>query len=43
MKKIDKVGGIILKRQELLVVRKRTEDNRNEYIIPGGKLSLIHI
>ena len=37
MKKIDKVGGIILKRQELLVVRKRTEDNRNEYIIPGGK------
>ena len=37
MKKIDKVGGIILKRQELLVVRKRTEDTRNEYIIPGGK------
>ena len=37
MKKIDKVGGIILKRQELLVVRKLTEDNRNEYIIPGGK------
>lgn len=37
MKKIDKVGGIILKEQELLVVRKRTEDNREEYIIPGGK------
>ena len=37
MKKIDKVGGVILKEKELLVVRKRTKDNREEYIIPGGK------
>lgn len=37
MKKIDKVGGIILSEGKLLVVRKRTKDNREEYIIPGGK------
>lgn len=37
MKKIDKVGGIILSNNKLLVVRKKTKDNREEYIIPGGK------
>lgn len=37
MKKIDKIGGIILKGKELLVVKKRTKNNREEYIIPGGK------
>lgn len=37
MKKIDKIGGIILNEKKLLVVRKRTPDNREEYIIPGGK------
>lgn len=37
MKKIDKIGGIILKDKKILVVRKRTKDNRREYIIPGGK------
>lgn len=37
MKKIDKIGGIILRGKELLVVKKRTKDNREEYIIPGGK------
>lgn len=37
MKKIDKVGGIILRGKELLVVKKYTKDNRQEYIIPGGK------
>lgn len=37
MKKIDKVGGIILKGKDILVVKKRTKDNREEYIIPGGK------
>ena len=37
MKKIDKVGGIILRGKKLLVVRKRTKDNREEYIKPGGK------
>lgn len=37
MKKIDKVGGIILQGKNLLVVKKRTKDNRQEYIIPGGK------
>lgn len=37
MKKIDKVGGIILKGKKILVVKKRTKDNREEYIIPGGK------
>ena len=37
MKKIDKIGGIILKDKELLVVKKRTKDNREEYIIPGGR------
>ncbi len=37
MKKIDKIGGIILRGKKLLVVKKRTKDNREEYIIPGGK------
>jgi len=37
MKKIDKIGGIILRDRKLLVVQKRTKDNREEYIIPGGK------
>lgn len=37
MEKIDKVGGIILRDKKILVVRKRTKDNREEYIIPGGK------
>lgn len=37
MRKIDKIGGIILDGKKLLVVRKRTKDNREEYIIPGGK------
>lgn len=37
MKKIDKVGGVILQGKNLLVVKKRTTDNRQEYIIPGGK------
>ncbi len=37
MKAIDKIGGIILKGKKLLVVRKRTIDNRIEFIIPGGK------
>lgn len=37
MKKIDKIGGIILRDKEILVVKKRTKDNREEYIIPGGK------
>lgn len=37
MKKIDKVGGIILRGKELLVLKKHTKDNREEYIIPGGK------
>lgn len=37
MKKIDKVGGIILHDKNLLVVKKYTKDNRPEYIIPGGK------
>lgn len=37
MKKIDKIGGIILREKKLLVVKKRTKDNREEYIIPGGK------
>ena len=37
MKKIDKIGGIILKDKRILVVKKKTEDNRQEYIIPGGK------
>lgn len=37
MKKIDKIGGIILRGKKLLVVKKRTKDNRSEYIIPGGK------
>ena len=34
---IDKIGGIILKEKRLLVVQKKTKDNRPEYIIPGGK------
>lgn len=37
MNKIDKIGGIILSNKKLLVVKKRTKDNREEYIIPGGK------
>ena len=37
MKIIDKVGGIILNSKKILVVRKKTVDNRTEYIIPGGK------
>lgn len=37
MNGIDKVGGVILKDKKLLVVRKRTKDNRQEFIIPGGK------
>ncbi len=37
MKKIDKIGGIILKDKKLLVVQKITKDNRPEFIIPGGK------
>lgn len=37
MKKNDKIGGIILDNKKPLVVRKRTKDNREEYIIPGGK------
>lgn len=37
MKKIDKVGGIILDDKKLLVVKKFTKDNRQEYIIPGGR------
>lgn len=38
MQKIVKVGGIILNEKRLLVVKKRTKDNRQEYIIPGGKI-----
>lgn len=34
---IYKVGGIILNSKKLLVVRKKTLDNRFEFIIPGGK------
>ena len=34
---IDKVGGVIIKNKKLLVVRKRTKENFQEYIIPGGK------
>lgn len=37
MNTIDKVGGIILKDKKLLVVQKRTKNNRQEFIIPGGK------
>ena len=37
MNGIDKVGGIILEDKKILVVRKRTKDNRQEFIIPGGK------
>jgi len=37
MKKVDKVGAIILKDKKILAVRKRTNDNRPEYIIPGGR------
>lgn len=37
MKIIDKIGGIILCNRKILVVRKRTKDNREEFIIPGGK------
>jgi 8-oxo-dGTP pyrophosphatase MutT (NUDIX family) len=31
------VGGIILANKKILVVRKRSEDERTEYLIPGGK------
>lgn len=34
---IDKVGGVIIHNKKLLVVRKRTKENFQEYIIPGGK------
>lgn len=34
---LDKIGGIILKEKRLLVVQKKTKDNRPEYIFPGGK------
>ncbi|MFA6474225.1 MAG: NUDIX domain-containing protein [Patescibacteria group bacterium] len=34
---IQKVGGIITKDKRLLVVRKKTADNRSEFIIPGGR------
>jgi 8-oxo-dGTP diphosphatase len=34
---IYKVGAIILRDKDILVVRKRTADNRSEYIIPGGR------
>lgn len=34
---IDKVGGIIVKDGRVLAVRKITEDDRTECIIPGGK------
>lgn len=34
---IDKVGGIILREKKILVVKKKTKDHRQEYIIPGGK------
>ncbi|SFR67974.1 NUDIX hydrolase [Anaeromicropila populeti] len=37
MDSIYKVGGIILNARKLLVVRKRTVDDRAEFIIPGGK------
>ena len=34
---LDKIGGIILKDKRLLVVQKKTKDNRSEFIFPGGK------
>ena len=34
---LDKIGGIILKDKRLLVVQKKTKDNRAEFIFPGGK------
>lgn len=34
---IDKVAGVIVKNKKLLVVRKRTKENYQEFIIPGGK------
>ena len=34
---IDKVGGIIIKNKKVLVVRKKTKENFQEFIIPGGK------
>lgn len=33
---LDKIGGIILKDKRLLVVQKKTKDNRAEFIFPGG-------
>ena len=35
--RLDKIGGIILKDKRLLVVQKKTKDNRTEFIFPGGK------
>lgn len=37
MNMIDKVGGVIIKDKRILVVRKKTKENFQEYIIPGGK------
>ena len=37
MDKIDKVGGIILDDKKLLVVKKYTKENKELYIIPGGR------
>ena len=34
---LDKIGWIILKDKRLLVVQKKTKDNRSEFIFPGGK------
>lgn len=34
---IFKIGAIILRGKQLLVVKKTTKDNRVEYIIPGGR------
>lgn len=34
---IDKVGGAIVLDHKILVVRKKTKENFEEYIIPGGK------
>lgn len=34
---IDHVAGLLIHNNKLLVLRKRTKDNRKEYILPGGK------
>ena len=34
MNMIDKVGGVIIKDKRILVVRKKTKENFQEYIIP---------